>query len=120
VSALGLQNVQGLGSYQTAWTMLHRFRRAMVRPGREFLSGLVEVDETYIAIGDKSIPAGGKRRHPKINKTAVVIAVEMIELKGFGRIRLKRITAYQKVRSSVCKRRHSSWVNCTYRRLSCV
>lgn len=92
VSALGLQNVLGLGSYQTAWTMLHRFRRAMVRPGRELLSGLVEVDETYIAIGDKSIPAGGKRRHPKITKTAVVIAVEMIEPKGFGRIRLKRIT----------------------------
>ena len=32
VSALGLQRVLGLGSYQTAWTMLHRFRRAMVRP----------------------------------------------------------------------------------------
>ena len=31
VSALGLQRVLGLGSYQTAWTMLHRFRRAMVR-----------------------------------------------------------------------------------------
>ena len=92
VSALGLQSVLGLGSYQTAWTMLHRFRRAMVRPGRELLNGLVEVDETYIAIGDKSIPAGGKRRHPKITKTLVVIAVEMIEPKGFGRIRLRRIT----------------------------
>jgi transposase-like protein len=92
VSALGLQSVLGLGSYQTAWTMLHRFRRAMVRPGRELLNGLVEVDETYIAIGDKSIPPGGKRRHRKITKTLVVIAVEMIEPKGFGRIRLKRIT----------------------------
>ena len=92
VSALGLQSVLGLGSYQTAWTMLHRFRRAMVRPGRELLNGLVEVDETYIAIGDKSIPTGGKRRHPKITKTLVVIAVEMIEPKGFGRIRLRRIT----------------------------
>ena len=47
VSALGLQRVLGLGSYQTAWTMLHRFRRAMVRPGREQLNGLVEVDESY-------------------------------------------------------------------------
>ena len=37
VSALGLQRVLGLGSYQTAWTMLHRFRRAMVRSGRERL-----------------------------------------------------------------------------------
>ena len=41
VSALGLQRVLGLGSYQTAWTMLHRFRRAMVRPGRGKLKGLV-------------------------------------------------------------------------------
>ena len=50
VSALGLQRVLGLGSYQTAWTMLHRFRRAMVRPGREQLKGLVEVDQSYLAI----------------------------------------------------------------------
>jgi hypothetical protein len=35
VSALGLQRVLGLGSYETAWTMLHRLRRAMIRPGRE-------------------------------------------------------------------------------------
>ncbi len=48
VSALGLQRVLGLGSYQTAWTWLHKLRRAMVRPGREMLGGCVEVDETYI------------------------------------------------------------------------
>lgn len=92
VSALGLQRVLGLGSYQTAWTMLHRFRRAMIRPARELLNGLVEVDETYVAIGDKAIPGGAKRRHPNITKTLVVIAVEMLEPKGFGRIRLRRIT----------------------------
>lgn len=45
-SALGLQRVLGLGSYETAWTWLHKIRRAMVRPGRERLSGRVEVDET--------------------------------------------------------------------------
>ena len=78
VSALGLQRVLGLGSYQTAWTMLHRFRRAMIRPGRDLLTGLVEVDETYVAIGDKAIPAGAKRRNPNITKTLVVIAVEML------------------------------------------
>ena len=49
VSALGLQRVLGLGSYQTAWTMLHRFRRAMIRPGRDLLNGIVEVDETYVS-----------------------------------------------------------------------
>src|SRR5664280_3693803 len=47
VSALGLQRVLGLGSYQTAWAWLHKLRRAMVRPGRDRLSGKVEVDETY-------------------------------------------------------------------------
>ena len=44
-SAIGLQRVLGLGSYDTAWTWLHKLRRAMVRPGRDRLSGRVEVDE---------------------------------------------------------------------------
>jgi transposase-like protein len=48
VSALGLQRALGLGSYQTAWAMLHRFRLAMVRPARERLGGWVEVDEAYV------------------------------------------------------------------------
>jgi predicted RNA-binding Zn-ribbon protein involved in translation (DUF1610 family) len=46
-SALGLQRVLGLGSYKTAWLWLHKLRRAMVRPGRDKLSGTVEVDEAY-------------------------------------------------------------------------
>ena len=91
VSALGLQRVLGLGSYQTAWAMLHRFRRAMVRPGRDLLGGLVEVDETFIAIGDKAQPVNAKGRKSHTAKTLVVIAVEMVEPKGFGRIRLRRI-----------------------------
>ena len=37
--ALGLQRVLGLGSYKTAWAMLHKLRRAMVRPGRDRLRG---------------------------------------------------------------------------------
>jgi len=47
VSALGLQRVLGLGSYRTAWMLLHKLRRAMVRPGRDKLQGVVEVDETF-------------------------------------------------------------------------
>ena len=43
-SALGLQGVLGLRSYETAWTWLHKLRRAMVRPGRDLLTGRVEVD----------------------------------------------------------------------------
>ena len=45
---MGLKRVLGLGSYNTAWQWLHKFRRAMVRPGRDNLSGIVKVDEAYI------------------------------------------------------------------------
>ena len=58
-SALGLQRVLGLGSYKTAWTWLHKLRRAMVRPGRDRLRGRVEVDETYLGA-----PGGGRARSP--------------------------------------------------------
>ena len=47
-SALTVQRLLGLGSYQTAWTWLHKLRRAMVRPGRDFLAGVVEADESYV------------------------------------------------------------------------
>jgi len=91
VSALGLQRVLGLGSYQTAWTMLHRFRRAMVRPGRERLKGRVEVDETFLALTDRQEPISRAGRKSNTDKVLVVIAVEILEPKGFGRIRLRRI-----------------------------
>jgi transposase-like protein len=85
VSALGLQRVLGLGSYRTAWTWLHKLRCAMVRPGRDRLSGTVEVDETYVG-GKKP----GKRGRGADGKTLVVVAVED---KGnrLGRIRLRRL-----------------------------
>ena len=92
-SALGLQRVLGLGSYQTAWTMLHRFRRAMVRPDRERLKGVVEVDETYVAIADRKQTAAAARGKGKSHKVPIVVAVEMLEPKGFGRIRLRRIVS---------------------------
>jgi transposase-like protein len=91
VSALGLQRVLGLGSYQTAWTMLHRFRRAMVRPDRERLKGVVEVDETYLAITDRVQPISPVGRKNNTSKVLIVLAVEMLRPKGFGRIRLRRI-----------------------------
>ena len=47
-NALGLQRVLGLRSYTTAWAWLHKLRRAMVRPGRDRLSGTVEVDKSYV------------------------------------------------------------------------
>ncbi len=93
VSALGLQRVLGLGSYQTAWTMLHRFRRAMVRPEREKLKGVVEVDETYLAISDRIRPISPVGRKNKTTKPLIALAVEVLQPKGFGRIRLRRIEA---------------------------
>ena len=48
ISAKDLQRTLGLGSYQTAWTWLHKLRRAMFRPERERLTGVVEVDETMV------------------------------------------------------------------------
>ena len=71
VSALGLQRVLGLGSYETAWTWLHKLRRAMVRPGRDCLAGTVEVDETYVGG-----PEVGKRGREVETKAIVVVAAE--------------------------------------------
>jgi len=86
-NALGLQRVLGFGSYQTAWTWLHKMRRAMVRPGRDKLKGNIEVDETLVGGEDK----GGKRGRGAGRKSIVVIAVEVHKPKGFGRIRMQRI-----------------------------
>jgi transposase-like protein len=84
-SAKGLQRILGLGSYETAWTWLHKLRRAMVRPGRDRLAGLVEVDETYIG-GEKP----GKRGRGAEGKALVLIAAQM-DGKRIGRVRLRRI-----------------------------
>ena len=86
VSALGLQRLLGLGSYQAAWTMLRKLRAAMVRRGRERLSGIVEVDETYVGGIEQGKSGRGTER-----KFIVVIAVELLDPKGFGRVRLRRV-----------------------------
>ncbi len=85
VSALGLQRMLGIGSYRTAWTCLHKLRRAMVRPNRELLAGEVEVDETLI----------GGRRKGAVGRTigakaVVLVAVERRKT-GAGRVRFQRI-----------------------------
>jgi transposase-like protein len=86
VSALGLKNILGLGSYQTAWVWLQKLRTAMVRPGRDRLSGTVEVDETLVG-GKKP----GKRGRGAEGKELVLVAVEDKGIKSIGRIRLKHI-----------------------------
>ncbi len=86
ISALGLKRVLGLGSYQTAWALLHRLRVAMVRPGRERLAGAVEVDESYV--GGNEAGATGRQTD---TKARVAIAVESLAPKGIGRIRLGHV-----------------------------
>lgn len=82
VSALGFQRLLDLGSYETAWSWLHKLRRAMVRPGRDRLGGVVEVDETYW---------GGTRPGPRgrgaVGKCLIVVAVQAQD-RRIGRIRL--------------------------------
>jgi transposase-like protein len=85
-SALSLQRILGLGSYETAWSWLHKLRRAMVRPDRDRLSGTIEVDETYIGGLEE-----GLRGRQHVNKTLVVIAAQQDGAKT-GRVRMKQIS----------------------------
>ena len=85
MSAKTLERTMNI-SYHVAWHMLHRFRVAMVRAFREQLSGEVEVDETMIG----GVETGGKRGRGA-SKEIVVIAVEVKQPKGFGRIRMRHV-----------------------------
>jgi transposase-like protein len=85
ISAMALKRQMGFGSYQTAWTWLHKIRRAMVRPDRERLSARVEVDETYVGG-----PKPGKPGRGAAGKTKVAGAVESGRGKAKGR-RLGRL-----------------------------
>jgi transposase-like protein len=85
ISSLGLKRTLGIGSEQTAWAMLHRYRSAMVRPGRERLRGIVEADETFLGG-----PEPGRRGRGALGKTMVEIAVEQ-DGSGLGRCRMQVI-----------------------------
>jgi transposase-like protein len=85
MSALGLQRVLGLGSYKTAWAMLHKLRRAMVRPGRDRLDGVVEVDEAYWGGEETGVIGRGAEE-----KALIIVAAEE-DGNGIGRIRLRVI-----------------------------
>jgi len=84
-SALGLQRILGLGTYYTAWTWLHKLRRAMVRPGRDRLSGRAEVDETYLGGLEEGV------RGRQTDKKALVAVAAEEDGRGIGRIRLRCI-----------------------------
>src|SRR5437879_13076931 len=84
-SAWGLQRVLGLKKYETAWTWLHKLRRAMVRPGRDLLAGRVEVDECYVGGLEEGLPG-------RLNlKKALVVVAAQEDGPGIGRIRMRQI-----------------------------
>ena len=85
VSAQSLQRLLGFSRYETVWIWLHKLRRAMVRPGRDRLSGTVEVDETYV--GGEEPGFAGRQTD---TKSIVAIAVEVRE-QSLGRIRIRTI-----------------------------
>jgi transposase-like protein len=88
MSALSLQRALEIGSYPTAWAMLHRLRSVLVRPGRERLTGTVEVDETFIG-GEEPGLRGGRARGKKV---LTCIAVEVTPPRGMGRCRMAPLT----------------------------
>jgi len=92
LSALGLQRVLGFGSYETAWAWMHKLRRAMVRPDREMLSGVVELDEIFL--GNETRGMAGSLK----DNISVTVAVEIIGKRSLGRVRLQ-ITPDAKSRS---------------------
>jgi len=82
ISALELQRQMGFGSYQTAWSWLHKIRRAMVRPERPPLSEQVEADETLVGGAQP-----GRTGRGAAGKTVVAGAVET----GRGQTRGRRL-----------------------------
>src|SRR6266849_994099 len=84
-SALGLQRVLGLGSYRTAWSWLHKLRRAMLRPGRDRLTGWVEVDETYVGGLEEGTAGRG------VEDKALIVIAAQADGKRIGRIRMRVI-----------------------------
>lgn len=84
ISAQGLQRVLGFKSYETAWAWMHKLRRAMVRPERDRLSGIVEVDETFVGGVTAGQPGASS------DKVPIMVAVEKPGPgRKLGRIRLE-------------------------------
>jgi len=83
VSAQGLKDVLGFGSYETAWAWLHKLRRVMVRPDRDLLDGVVELDQSFLGGQSKGRKGGSS------DKVPVTIAVERAPRGRLGRVRLE-------------------------------
>ena len=85
-TALDVQRQLGLGSYATAWLLCHKLRRAMVRSGRDQLSGTVEADEIYLG----GLEPGRRGGWSSLRKAIIVVVVET-KRGRLGRVRLKHV-----------------------------
>ncbi len=85
LSGLGLQRLLGLGSYRTAWMMLHKLRSAMVRPGRDRLTGTIEVDEAYVGGLEEGV------RGRQTEKKSVIVVAAQEDGSGIGRVRMSHV-----------------------------
>jgi transposase-like protein len=92
VSALLLQRQLGLRRYETAWMMLHKFRRAMVNLTREPLRGEVEVDDTWVG-GTQA----GLRGSRQLRDRKAALALVAVEKRGraTGRARMRVIPDFK-------------------------
>jgi len=95
ISALQLQAKLGIGSYGSAWFLLHRLRKAMVDPERSTLEGIVEIDESSFVYRTKGEPEGGGQGRSPIAKMPIVGAVELREGRYPARIRLEPIKDFR-------------------------
>lgn len=82
-NALGLRRVVEPGCYETSWQWLHKLRRAMVRPGRDRLSGYVQVDETYVG-GRKKVVSEAEGQKEKLWSSSVLRIKRRRESDGFA------------------------------------
>ena len=73
VSALQIQRALNLGSYRTAWMMMHKIRHALKDPAfSEPLSGTLEVDETFIGPNPKPNRKGYRKGSSKVPVAVLV------------------------------------------------
>ena len=91
ISALQLQAQLGLGSYKSAWLLLHKLRRAMVDPDRSLLEDLVEIDEATLPFRTVKDPTTGGQGRSRQGKMRIAGAVELSPEGEPRRIRLAPI-----------------------------
>jgi hypothetical protein len=88
ISAEQAQAQLGIGSYKTAWLLLHKLRRAMVDPNRSLLEGVVEVDESEVPLRSKQDPVAN-HGIPNVGILQIIGAVELDEEGRPCRVRLE-------------------------------